>query len=134
VGDGEFADLSWRARACGIPVFNVRGFSVSMPRFDLGHDYSADYRVSHLPDIGLPCQLYLAIDDPQDRWLMRDDDIHGLRGSLTLVALDGSGEVVCHEEGLLSGYVWGTGAARIACTSSMPSRSRHAPARSTPCG
>jgi hypothetical protein len=38
---------------------------------------------------------------------MRDDDIHRLHGSLTLEVIDGAGEGICHEEGPLSGYVWG---------------------------
>jgi hypothetical protein len=106
-GDGEFTDLSWRARACGVPVIDVRGFAVSMPRFDLGKDHTAEYRVARLPDIGRECMLYLAIDDPQGRWFMRQDEIPKLRGSLTLEVIDGDGSVVSHAEGPLSAYVWG---------------------------
>jgi hypothetical protein len=107
-GDGEFTDLSWRAKACGlVPVFDVRGFAVSMARFDLGKDHTASYRVSHLPDIGCACMLYLAVDDPQGRWLMRDQEIRKLRGSLTLEVLDSSGELIRHAQGPLSEYIWG---------------------------
>jgi hypothetical protein len=106
-GDGEFTDLSWRARACFVPVIDVRGFAVSMPRFELGKDHTADYRVAHLPDIGQECGLYLAINDPQGRWVMRDDEIRKLRGSLTLEVLDGDGRVIRRAEGALSAYVWG---------------------------
>ena len=106
-GDGEFTDLSWRARACGVPVIDVRGYAVSMPRFNLGQDYTAEYRVARLPDIGRECRLYLAIDDPQDRWLFRDDEICKLRGALRLEVIDANGDVVYHSEGPLSSYVWG---------------------------
>jgi hypothetical protein len=107
-GDGEFTDLSWRARACGvIPVFDVRCYAVSMPRFDLGKNHTADYRVAHLPDIGRACELYLTIDDPQGRWVMRDDEIRKLRGSLVLEVIDAHGAVLCHAEGPLRDYIWG---------------------------
>jgi len=106
-GDGEFTDLSWRARVCGVPVIDVRGFAVSMPRFDLGKDHTADYRVARLPDVGRLCMLSLAIDDPQGRWLMRDAEIRKLRGSLMLEVIDRDGKVICHAERSLSDYIWG---------------------------
>ena len=106
-GDGEFTDLSWRVRACGVPVIDVRGFAVSMPRFDLGQDHTDEYRVARQPDIGRECGLYLAIDDPQGRWLMRDDEIRKLRGSLTLEVIDDDGRVIRRAEGPLSAYIWG---------------------------
>ena len=107
-GDGEFTDLSWRVRAFGIvPVLDVRGFAVSMPRFDLGKDHTASYRVSRLPDIGQECKVFLAIDDPQGRWFARDEEIRKLRGFLTIEVIDGRGELIRHAEGPLSAYTWG---------------------------
>jgi hypothetical protein len=106
-GDGEFTDLSWRARACFVPVIDVRGYAVTMPRFELGKDHTAAYRVARLPDIGRQCNLYLAIDDPQGRWLMRDEEIRELRGKLRLEVIDGDGRVIHHADGPLSDYIWG---------------------------
>jgi hypothetical protein len=107
-GDGDFTDLSWRPRALGVlPVYNVQGFAVSMPRFGLGEDHTSEYRFGRLPDIGCQCELYLAIDDPGGRWLMRDDDIRKLQGSLSLKVMDAGGEIICHEEGPLRDYIWG---------------------------
>jgi hypothetical protein len=107
-GDGMFADLSWQGKAFGIfSVFDVRGFAISMPQFDLGKDHNASYRVNNLPDIGQECRLYLAIHDPQGRWLMRDKEIRKLRGSLTLEVIDRDRGLISHAEGPLSDYVWG---------------------------
>lgn len=106
-GDGTFTDLSWRGRACGVPVFEVRGFSVSMPTFDMGESHHAEYRVAHLPDIGRECMLYLAIDDPQHQWLFNDGEICQLRGHLRLEVLDEQGQVICQAEGALGKWVWG---------------------------
>lgn len=106
-GDGEFADISLRGNVCGLPILNFRGFAVSMPRFDLGVDHTATYRVSRLPDIGRPCHLYLAIEDANRRWFMRDADIRKLQGSLRLEVLGGQGEIIRQSEGPLKDYRWG---------------------------
>jgi hypothetical protein len=106
-GDGEFTDLSWRSRFWGVfPVFDVRGFAVSMPGFDLGKDHTASYRVNHLPDIGRECMLYLAIDNPQDQWITRGEELRKLRGSLMLEVIDGDSKVIYHAQGSLSDYIW----------------------------
>jgi hypothetical protein len=126
-GDGTFADLSWRARAFGVPVFDVRGFSVSMPGFDMGDPHQDEYRVASLPDIGRDCMLYLAIDDPQYQWLGRDSEIHQLRGRLRLEVIDGRGEVVRQAEGPLGEWVWGNwrGAHRLHKMFAMSFPARH---------
>ncbi len=108
-GDGDFTDISWRAKAFGlVSIWDVRGYTVSMPRFDLGKDHTATYRVSRLPDIGLPCQLSLTFDDPKGRWFIPDERvISKLRGSLMLEVRDRHREVLLHTEGPLSDYTWG---------------------------
>src|SRR5205809_1111079 len=78
-GDGTFTDLSWRVWAFGVvPAFDVRGYAVSMPGFDLGEPHRAAYHVARLPAIGRDCTLYLAIDDPQNVWLFKDREIKEL--------------------------------------------------------
>jgi hypothetical protein len=106
-GDGTFADLSRPIWACGIPVFNLRGYSVSMSGFDMSDPHHAEYRVAGLPNIGEKCMLYLAMDDPEDKWLMQYAAIRKLSGHLRLEALDEQGELLCHAEGPLSEWIWG---------------------------
>jgi hypothetical protein len=106
-GDGAFTDLSWQARALGFPVFTMRGFSVSMPGFDMGESRQAEYHIAHLPDAGHDCMLYLAIDDPQGKWLGKGREIERVRGRLRLEVADARGQVMSQAEGALAEWVWG---------------------------
>jgi hypothetical protein len=100
-----FADLPWRPRILGVPILDVRGYSISMPAFDMGGPHRAEYRVSQLPDIGRDCTLYLAIDDPGGRFLFQDSEVSRLRGVLRLEVMNAQG-VIHRAEGPLWDWTW----------------------------
>lgn len=108
-GDGEFADTTVRGRLCvgGPSLFDFRGYSVTMPGFDLAADYRAEYRVSGLPDIGRDCTLYLRIDEPEATWMARDEKQRRLRAWLRLEVAEEGGRVVRLDEGRLGEWRWG---------------------------
>lgn len=65
-GDGTFQDLS--RRVGGVPVY---GYSITLPEFDLGASYQAEFSMSGLQDIRRRCVVCLATKDPFDRWTGR---------------------------------------------------------------
>jgi hypothetical protein len=94
-GDGTFREFS-----------PVRGYSIRLPEFDLGEPYQAKFRLAGLPDIGKKCGIYLAIEDPGDRWL-RSEGQKRLSGSLRLELLDSGGTTMAQASGNLRDYIWG---------------------------
>lgn len=106
-GDGDFADLSRKVRLIGNMTSELRGFSVSMPRFDLGQAYHAEYRIARLPNIRRDCRLYLAIHDADDVWGSKENEIRALRGTLRFEIVNKHGVRVCEAEGPLSQWGWG---------------------------
>jgi hypothetical protein len=100
-GDGIFEDLSRRAG-----IFPITGYSIRFTEFDLGRDYEASFRLSHVPNIGKKCGVYLAIRDPDDYWFF-DSHIRQLQqGKMQLELLDSRGAIVVQTGGKLKGYTW----------------------------
>jgi hypothetical protein len=85
----------------------VPAYSISFPEFDLGKRHEATYKVSSLPSIGKSCTLFLAVEDPDNRWFMRDDEISQLTGKLMIEVLDARGNVLSRAEDKLGRFVWG---------------------------
>jgi hypothetical protein len=97
-GDGTFQDISWFAGP-----FPIRGYSVTMPELDLGSPLELEYRLADLPNIGLPCGVYLAIRDHDDG-LWRDTK--KFDGKLRLELLDSRSLPVVDVSGRLGDFIW----------------------------
>ncbi len=98
-GDGEFEDLSFR-----YGPFAVRGYSISMPAFDLGDSFKAEYRISGLTQIRQKCGVYLAVRDPQFIGFAADG------GELHFEVTDSMGRSVVKVGGNLSEFIhWQAG-------------------------
>jgi len=98
-GDGQFQDIT---RFLGpIPI---RGYTISMSKFDMGEPYQAEYHVAELPNIGQHCGVYLAFDDPADSWVFKDTKNVG--GQLRLELLNSRGTVLVDTSGKLGDYLW----------------------------
>ena len=98
-GDGKFQKLSRWAGPFPLP-----GYSISMPTFDLGQPFQAEYQVARLTDIGRDCGVHLAVADPQDHWLLHDT--RRLEGNLALQLIDSNGVVIVSTSGRLGEYTW----------------------------
>lgn len=99
-GDGVFADLSGKAG----PL--IRGYAISMPEFDLGEPFKAEYRLSKVPSIGRECGVYLVIPRRAGEFLK--DEKH-CDGSLRLELTDSRGSTVMSADGRLGDYTWALG-------------------------
>jgi hypothetical protein len=99
-GDGEFQNLSRWAGPFPLP-----GYSISMPSFDLGQPFRAEYQVAGLTDIGRECGVPLAVSDPQTDWGFGKSATM-LDGSLELELLDSKGTVIVSTRGRLGEYTW----------------------------
>jgi len=93
-GDGEFRDISHRAGP-----FPLRGYTVSMPEFDLGQPLEAEYRVAGLAEIGPECGVHLAIRG-------FNGSGNGLGGELRLELIDSKERAVVSVAGKLGDYTW----------------------------
>jgi hypothetical protein len=98
-GDGVFADISRRAGP-----FPLRGYTVTMPEFDLGQPFQAEYHLAGLTDIGQTCGVHLAFLDP--RWSIDDQAIKQMAGELRIEVSDSQGRSVLEVTGRLSDYIW----------------------------
>ncbi len=100
-GDGVFEDLSWRAG-----IFPITGYSIRFTEFDLGREYEASFRFSHVPNIGKACGVYLAIRDSDGYWLF-DRHIKQLQqGTMQLELLDSRGAMIAQTGGKLKDCNW----------------------------
>jgi hypothetical protein len=97
-GDGTFQNISRRAGPFALP-----GYSISMPDIDLAEPHQAEYRFGELPNVGWDCGVYLAIHDPDGRWLT---DANCLDGKLKLALFDSRGQIVVSVSGRLGDYTW----------------------------
>jgi hypothetical protein len=97
-GDGEFRDLTR-------PLM-VRGYSISMPDFDLAKPHQGEYRLAGLTNIGRECGIHLAVRDPEHHWLWGERDPHVLEGNLRLELVDSKGKTVVRVAGKLGDYWW----------------------------
>jgi hypothetical protein len=98
-GDGTFQD---RTRRSG-PLL-IRGYDISMPEFDLGRPFEAEYRVAGLPDIGKKCGIYLAMP-----FKPRLSDTDKIGGSLGFELLDSHDRTLAKASGKLGEYIWAEG-------------------------
>jgi hypothetical protein len=98
-GDGVFKDISWWAGP-----LRVKGYLIDMPKFDLGQAQSGNYKLRGLINIGQKCDVYLAIEDPDDTWF--DKEKRYLTGKLSFKVTDSNGQVVAEESGKLGDYIW----------------------------
>jgi len=101
-GDGSFRDTSfffW--------VLPIRGYSITMPEFDLSQPIEAEYRLASLTDIGKECGVYLAIRDRQ--W---SGETKQIGGQLRFELLDSQGHVVTDVSGRLGEFWWATSGRR----------------------
>ena len=96
-GDGSFQDISWFAGP-----FPIRGYSITMPEFNLSEPFQAEYHLASLTDIGT-CGIYLAI---RDRHWSSETKLLG--GRLQLELLDSQGRIVVHVSGRMGEFIWST--------------------------
>lgn len=99
--DGVFADLS----GFHGPVY-IRGYSITMPEFDLGTAQQAEYQLNDVRDIGKKCGIYLAII-PRDGKIV--DETANYNGRLQLELKDSKGISVVSVDGRLGEYIWAQG-------------------------
>ena len=97
-GDGIFEDVSWFAGP-----FPIRGYTVTLPELDLGRPHKSEYRLAELPNIGLPCGVYLGIHDHDNR-LWRDTK--KFDGALRFELLDSRSLPVVDVSGRLGDFIW----------------------------
>ena len=74
-----------------------------MPELDLGSPVEVEYRLTDLPNIGLPCGVYLGIRD-HDNGLWRDTK--KFDGKLRLELLDSRRLSVVDVSGRLGDFIW----------------------------
>lgn len=97
-GDGRFQDISFFAGP-----FPIRGYSVSMPEFDLSTPFEAEYHVSGLSNIGQDCGVFLRFDDHgRGSW----SDTKKVGGQLHLDVMDSQGRAVADASGRLGDFIW----------------------------
>jgi hypothetical protein len=97
-GDGEFEDIT-------LPVgpFAVSGYGISMPEFDLGEPFGAEYQVAGLTRLHAHCGVYLAIRDAPF-------DGHASGGELRLTITDSTGRIAVAVDGNLESFTcWSHG-------------------------
>jgi hypothetical protein len=99
-GDGQFQDTSHR-----VGPLPIRGYTISMPEFDLGEAHQAEYHVAGLTNIGQDCGVYLAFHDPNDKRFF-GGEWRNLEGKLRLELLDSRGSIVVATSGRLADYTW----------------------------
>lgn len=99
-GDGRFQDISKREGP-----FALRGYTVVFDGLDLSKPQKACYQFSSLPDIGLECALYFAIQDPHDVIESRQERRFD-RGHLTLRLSTSAGSVLREINGKLNEFIW----------------------------
>jgi hypothetical protein len=100
-GVGKFEDLSGKAGPF------IRGYSISLPVFDLSSPHEAEYELAELPNIQKECGVYLAIlHDEGTPWLRETKDIDG---ELLLELVDAGGNAVVNVSGPLGDYIWAQG-------------------------
>jgi hypothetical protein len=97
-GDGTFTDLSRRAFPFPLP-----GYSISMPEFDLGGPFQAEYRLAGLSKTGQDAVVYLAIHDPGNTL---DSRPRGVDGSVRLELVNSQDRVLVDVGGSLDRYTW----------------------------
>lgn len=98
-GDGAFANSSWFFG----PVY-VRGYTISMPKFNLGAPHEATYELSDLANIREKCGVYLAIEHPAS-----EIDEKQVEGFLKWELMNSKGEIVMTAEGRLGDFIWSDG-------------------------
>jgi hypothetical protein len=100
--DGHFEDLSGFQGP-----FWTRGYSVTLPNFDLGQRFETEYRLVDLPEIaGKSCVVYLVVPESDS---LDASDKASIRGQFGFELRDGSGTTVAKASGRLGEYRWSTG-------------------------
>jgi hypothetical protein len=97
-GDGQFQDISHRAGP-----FRLRGYTISMPEFDLGQPHQQEYRLADLPELGPECGVHLAVRGRNGGW---GTNATRLNGELRLELINSKGNVVVNVSGKLGDYTW----------------------------
>src|SRR5205085_5162842 len=100
-GNGQFENVARRYGFAAVP-----GYTVSMPKFDLGQDFKGEYQVAGMANVGTGT-LYLGLRDaPFEIWTNSRD----FEGWLDLEMVDKNGKAIVSVSGKLGEYVWfGTG-------------------------
>lgn len=100
-GDGQFENVSRRYYFAAVP-----GYTISMPKFDLGKDFKGEYKVTGMANVGEGI-LYMGMRyAPFEIWT-KDREFEGW---LDLEMVDKHGNALVNVSGKLGDYVWfGTG-------------------------
>ena len=106
-GDGVFHNISWRYPWPSLPVgLAVPGYSIEFPGFDLSSEFSHEYTVGNLHDIGQDVGVYLGVIDPMKNF--PNNEQNKLQGEFEFAVFDSSGKRIAYAKQPFGKYVWST--------------------------